>query len=280
VSVSKLPAHRVEILAGRERDAIGASSIEVPGGASVWFARPEDLAAPEQRATMLAVLSSGERERLERFRFERDRHLFLVSHALLRFALSRLAGVDPQAWQFCTGPHGRPEIAAPPSRLRFSLSHTRALAACAATIDDDIGLDVEHTSRRVTAGLADRFFSPRETHALRRVAGPAQCARFFEYWTLKEAYLKARGLGLSLPLNRFSVYRDRQGVWRIAFEPSVGDDPACWRFWSWPIGDEHRAALAIAPAGSYRTFAAISAATDPEPWPDRGRSSQDGTSRS
>ena len=246
----------------------------------MWVAQPEDLANPEQRATMLAVLSAGERERLDRFRFEGDRHLFLVAHALLRLALSRLADVDPHAWEFCAGPHGRPEIAAPRSRLRFTLSHTRALAACAITIDGDIGLDVENTSRRVGLEIADRFFSLREARALRRVAGPAQPARFFEYWTLKEAYLKARGLGLSLPLDRFSVYRDRRGVWRIAFAPSVDDNPSRWRFWSWRIGGVHQAALAMAPSGAYRTLAAISAATDPEPCGDRGRSSQDGTSRS
>lgn len=265
MSPSNLLVDRSEILEGRGSGAIRASSIPVPGGPTVWFARPDELTTPEQRATLLAVLSADEKERLERLQFEQDRQLFLAAHALLRLVLSRLADVAPHAWRFCADPHGRPEIAAPPSRLRFTLSHTRALAACAVTFDGDIGLDVENTSRRVTIETADRFFSPRETRALRRAPGSAQPSRFFEYWTLKEAYLKARGLGLSLPLDRFSVYRDRQGVWRIAFAPPVDDDPARWCFWSWRIGDVHQAALATAPAGPYRTLAAISAASDPEP---------------
>jgi 4'-phosphopantetheinyl transferase len=193
----------------------------------------------------MALLSNDEKDRLARYHFESDRNLFAVAHALVRLGLSRHSQVDPGDWQFRLGSYGRPEIAAPGSQLRFSLSHTRGLAVCAVTLNWDIGVDVEETSQGSPIEIADRYFSSREVCDLREIPACRRRRRFFEYWTLKESYSKARGMGLSLPPDRFWFRRDSKQVWRIEFGAEVDDDPTRWHFWSWQIGVLHQLALAL-----------------------------------
>jgi 4'-phosphopantetheinyl transferase len=209
----------------------------------VALTRPDK--SDERLSMFMPLLSEGEKQRLARFKFERDRRLFLMAHALLRVTLSRYANVEPCAWQFRAGSYGRPEIAHPPSRLRFSLSHTPGLAACAIILDREIGLDVEDTSRGAPIDVAERFFSPMEARQVHSAPLKARATRLFQYWTLKEAYIKARGMGLSLPLDRFTMYEDAEDTWRITFEPPLNDDPGRWQFWSSSVTDNHQAALAI-----------------------------------
>jgi 4'-phosphopantetheinyl transferase len=211
----------------------------------VTMARPSDAAEPEQRSMLMALLSDEERQRLTRFHFERDRLLFLVAHALVRITLSRHASIEPQSWRFRTGSYGRPEIAESRSRLRFSLSRRHGLAACAVILDRDIGLDVECISKDSPIDVAERFFSPRERSNLLSTSIDMRARLFLEYWTLKEAYIKARGLGLSLPLDQFSLDKGADDRWRLAAEPPLFDDPERWRFWSWRAGDDHQMALAV-----------------------------------
>ena len=103
--------------------------------------------------------------------------------------------------------HGRPEILDRPAGvpdLRFNLSHTDGLIACAVTIGREVGVDVEHVGRRLTHDIAGRFFAPREVADLKSLPVAEQPRVFFDYWTLKEAYIKARGFGLALPLGDFA----------------------------------------------------------------------------
>jgi 4'-phosphopantetheinyl transferase len=249
------PIVRVEIVEGIDEQAARHYRVLRPTEATVWLARPEEPAGLEQHTRLLALLSDDERERMARFRLDADRRLFLLGHGLVRLALSRHSDVDPRNWRFCLGPHGRPEIAAPPSRLRFTLSHTRGLTGCAVIQDQDIGLDVEDTSCGASIDVAKHFLSTPEMRDYLAAPAAVQPRRFFEYWTLKEAYMKARGFGFSLPFDRFSFYRDRRGVWRIAFAPSFDDDPGGWWFRSWQIGSLHQAALAVSVAFSTRRVA-------------------------
>lgn len=237
--------YSVAIVEGLADAAVASGRPLLPTDVVLAIARPAESANREQYAALLALLSDDERARLVRFRCERDRLLFLVAHALLRITLSRHSNVAPDVWRFCTGSHGRPEIAHPVSRLRFSLSHTPGLAACAVILDHDIGVDVEDLSRGAAIDVAERFFSPREVRDLLETSIASRPHRFLECWTLKEAYVKARGLGLSLPLDRFSVYNSSRGEWRISFEPPLNDDPARWWLWSSRVGTNHQAALAI-----------------------------------
>lgn len=238
--------YRVEIIDGLATGAVSTGRPLSPTDVVLAIARPEEHTDRSQQASLLALLSGDERRRLAGLCFERDRLLFLLAHALLRITLSRYSDRMPDAWQFCTGSHGRPEIAnRSASRLRFSLSHTRGLAACAVMLNHDLGVDVEHLSRQTAAGVADRVFSTREAGDLNNAPAADRAARFLEYWTLKEAYAKACGLGLSLPFNQFSVHQQAHGRWRLSFEPPLNDDPARWWLWSSRVGHNHQVALVV-----------------------------------
>jgi 4'-phosphopantetheinyl transferase len=239
-------AYTLDILEPIDLMTGGALRTLAPKQIVLAFAREEEIAAVENQAKYPALLSDEERHRSVGFHFEGDRRVFVAAHALLRLTLSRFALVAPSSWQFRAGEHGRPEIAEPGSRLRFSISHTRGLAACAVVLDRDIGLDVEHLSRDAPIELATSFFAEREARAVENAPSEDRTARFLTCWTLKEAYIKARGLGLSIPLDQFAMYEDSQHGWRIAFEPTLDDDPGRWHFWSWRPGRRHQAALAVA----------------------------------
>ena len=195
-----------------------------------------------------ALLSPDEHDRMARLIFERDRRRFLLTRALVRTTLSRYAGVRPADWSFIANVHGRPEILDRPRGvpdLRFNLSHTEGLIACAVTIGREVGVDVEHIGRRLTHDIAGRFFAPREVSDLRELPQDQQHRVFFDYWTLKEAYIKARGFGLALPLADFAFKLSPPAPPQIAFEPSLDDDAATWQFhqeWPTPL---HRLGLAV-----------------------------------
>lgn len=195
-----------------------------------------------------ALLSPEEHERMTRLVFDRDRRRFLLTRALVRTTLSRYAPVAPADWQFIANVHGRPEILdrqrGVPD-LRFNLSHTDGLVACAVTIGREVGIDVEHIGRRLTHDVAGRFFAPREVSNLHALPADEQQKVFFDYWTLKEAYIKARGFGLALPLGDFAFTLAPPAPPAITFEPSLPDDPATWQFvQDWPA-PHHRLGLAV-----------------------------------
>ena len=217
-----------------------------------------DLLATDNREALakreryLQWLSPDEHERMARFVFERDRVRFLLTRALVRTTLSRYAPVAPADWHFIANAHGRPEILDRPAGvpdLRFNLSHTDGLIACAVTIGREVGIDVEHVGRRLTQDVAARFFAPAEVAHLQSLPADQQERVFFDYWTMKEAYIKARGFGLALPLGDFAFQFAPDRPPTITIEPSLNDDPATWQFqqdWPTPI---HRLGLAIRRTG-------------------------------
>jgi 4'-phosphopantetheinyl transferase len=171
------------------------------------------------------LLSGSERERRSRFAFAHDRHRFLVTRALLRSVLSEyLPDVSPAEWRFAPNVHGRPEIVNDhpvARRVSFNISHTRSLVVLALTHSRALGVDTENVTRAVPLEIADRFFAPAEVASLRALPPEAQPRRFLEYWTLKESYVKARAMGLSIPLDTFSFefVGKRKVVMRIDDEP-------------------------------------------------------------
>lgn len=197
-------------------------------------------------ARQMHVLSDAERERHARFVYARDRNLFLVSHALVRDALSRYAPVHPAEWEFAFNAYGRPEIAQPAKwrDLRFNLSHSAGRAVVAVARGYEIGVDVEAVKEiEDMQKIAERFFSPVESAALRR-----DPELFFDFWTLKEAYIKARGMGLALALHGFSFSLAEPGRPLVAFHEGCADDPEAWDFLLYRR-DGFRLALAARGAG-------------------------------
>jgi 4'-phosphopantetheinyl transferase len=179
-----------------------------------------------------ALLQPDELERRDRFYFEQDRRMFVATRALARTTLSRYAAVAPEVWRFAAGPHDKPYIAAPTivPPLHFNLSNTRGLVVCAVSIaHSQVGVDAEALDRAgETVKVADRFFAPDEVRALRALPESHQRERFFTYWTLKESYIKARGMGLLLPLEQFAFSVGEEIT--ITFDERLRDDPSRWRF--------------------------------------------------
>ena len=201
---------------------------------------PED---DDTYAAAEGLLSEEERARARRFRFDVDRRRFTVARGLVRRMLSRQVDVAPADWRIEADAQGRPFVAAPADggNLRFSASHTEGLVLCAVAVGRAIGADVERVRERAPLEVAGRFFAPSEVAALDAFPPGEQGDAFFRFWTLKESYAKARGLGLSLPLRQLAF--DLDGGPRAAFDPALGDDPAAWRFFSLRPTPRHRAAI-------------------------------------
>jgi 4'-phosphopantetheinyl transferase len=213
----------------------------------VWYAATAEPLDPAAAARFRGWLSAEETARYQRFKFERDRQQYLWTHALGRSVLSRYVPVQPEEWQFSAGKFGRPEIESPEldKPLRFNLSRTRGMVACAVGWDRELGVDVENIEREnLGLELISRYFARSEIEALNQLPADQQRRRFFDYWTLKEAYLKARGWGLSAPLDKFWFHLEPGQRPRIAFESSLADDPAAWQFNQFKPTAQHLIALA------------------------------------
>jgi 4'-phosphopantetheinyl transferase len=212
----------------------------------VSWIHPGSLRTSPLLARFESMLSAEERERHQRFVFPDDRHIYLVAHALLRTTLSRYADVDPAAWAFTAGPYGRPEISGPPEvpPIRFSLSHTKDLAAVAVAMNHDVGMDVERVSRQTDcSGLARQFFAPLEANQLAALPADQRATAFFQYWTLKEAFVKATGLGLSMSLRSF--WFELGDPPTVSFAEDCVERASDWHFAQIPLGPEYIGAVAI-----------------------------------
>jgi len=207
----------------------------------------EAIDTPETLNACRTILSVEEQARADRFVQERHRRQYIYAHLLLRRALSNAApDVAPSAWCFTTGRYGRPFVTAPalPSVLHFSLSHTDGCVACVVSGHETVGVDVEAVTPRCSPmKTAQGVFAPDEIETLRGLPQPDLINRFFDYWTLKEAYLKAKGVGLNLPLDGFSMLISTDMI-GIGFKPEISDDPLNWHFALSSPSPNHRLAIA------------------------------------
>lgn len=213
--------------------------------ADVWYAWVENCDRDDLERYE-ALLSAQERARLGRFAFPALAREYLVTRALCRLTLSRYAPVAPGDWAFIQNGYGRPEIHPRFStRLRFNLSNCRTLVACVVTADADAGIDVESVDRpNELLALADRYFSADEVRLLRSAPESERRDIFFQLWTLKESYIKARGMGLTIALEQFS-FDIRGPQIRVSFAPALNERNAGWQFELYRLGELHRMAVAI-----------------------------------
>lgn len=230
----------------------------------VWYTKPQNLLNNETLLSRYAnLLTAQETAKQQRYKFAKDRHDALITRAFIRDLLSYYAEVQPQAWQFEKGEKDKPEVVNAPIPLRFNISHTKNLITCAVTLTDDIGIDVENISRtNDILSIAERYFSQQESTELFSLPEFKQTSRFFDYWTLKESYIKAWGLGLSIPLDDFSfkvndeiqtsndIFDIKSNI-QISFAAHREDFPEIWRSWllypktSIDEQQEHRIALSL-----------------------------------
>jgi len=200
-----------------------------PTVVDVWHLSLADFS--DTATQLMTCLSDSEKQRAARFVFEQDRSRFIVCRALLRGVLAKTLNLAPDAIHFEYGKKGKPHLDNKP--LFFNLSHSSHQAYIVTCRDTAVGVDVERIrppTRHTWADLAQRFFSPAEIAELNALPNPQQSDAFFTCWTRKEAYLKLHGLGLSLPLNQFSV----------SVNPAT---PARLRATEWNPEDVNRASL-------------------------------------
>lgn len=155
------------------------------------------------------LLSDDEKERAKRFHFDKDRNHFIAARGQLRVIIGRYLNLNPQALRFKYNDYGKPLLISIDKKkgLNFNVSHSHELALIAVSKLYEVGIDIEWILRAKLTGLniAKRFFSKSEIDDLMDIPESQQRQAFFDCWTRKEAYIKARGKGLSIPLNQFDV---------------------------------------------------------------------------
>lgn len=221
-----------------------------PGEVHLWLAYYDRFAGSGLPDGYLELLTDEERAQMARFHFERDRLRYLVTRALVRTTLSRYTLIPAAQWRFTTNEYGRPTIAEQhgddPCALHFNISHTHSLVALAVSREAAVGVDVENvTSRAAPTDIADRFFSREEAAKLYALEPDRQRYRFFEYWTLKESYIKARGMGLSIPLDKFTFSYPSDTTVVLDTDADLDDAPYRWTFWQLQPDPDHLLALCL-----------------------------------
>lgn len=163
-----------------------------------------ELDAADEVATFAACLSAEERERASGLLSGTHQRRFVVARGMLRQLLGRYLDQDPGAVTFSRGAHGKPFL--PEGGLHFNVSHTHELALYAIARDREVGVDVEWMRPQVAhEQIAARFFSLEEQEALAQVSNEERRTAFYNIWTRKEAYVKARGDGIAAGLGTFAV---------------------------------------------------------------------------
>jgi 4'-phosphopantetheinyl transferase len=224
-----------------------------PGDIHLWLSSYEEITDEGLLASYRELLVANEKAQEKRFHFLNDRRRYLVTRAMVRIVLSRYALIDPAAWVFSVGAYGRPEIANPEAEneLSFNISHTHGLIVLGVTRRRALGVDVENLlMRQVSIDIAEHFFSREEVAALALTPVHQQQDRFFEYWTFKEAYIKARSMGLYLPLDKFSFRYPNEAAVDIAIHPELEDPASRWRFWQFRMSSRFLIAVCAERVGA------------------------------
>lgn len=207
-----------------------------------------ELDAPEAHpGHVLATLSADERARATRFRFPVDRRRFITGRGMLRACLGRYLSVDPGSLRFGYTSFGKPVIREPAAgrSLAFNVSHAGGIALLAFGLSRRIGVDIERIDSTLAyEAIARRFFAEGEVAAIRSLPPDLRIRAFFACWTRKEAYVKARGEGITVPLDQFevSVLPDDPGpALTVHGDPS---ESSLWLLRSLHVNEQHAAALA------------------------------------
>jgi len=184
-----------------------------------------------------AILNDEERARADRFLFERHARRFTVARAFLRETLGEVTGIAPESVEITLSEYGKPLV----EGVEFNLSHSSELAVIAVA-ESRVGIDVEKLRERPAMEMAERFFAADEIEQLRNAAPDDRQHAFFRCWTSKEAYLKARGEGITLPLDWFAVSLDRDAP---ALLRARDDDPSRWSLSRVDVAEGYVCTLAV-----------------------------------
>jgi 4'-phosphopantetheinyl transferase len=197
---------------------------------------------------LVECLSDEERQRSQRFLRDVDRQQFIVSHGAVRTILGQYLGIPPGHIEIKIGPGGKPQLANSPHfpPLHHNLSHSERLAMIAVTLDHEVGVDVERIRPSVDIeSIVQRFFAPGERTRWQALPDHERLAAFFRCWTRKEAYLKARGIGLSSGLDQFEVSLAPGEPARLLRGDIPGDSPQRWQMHDVSPAEEYMAACVV-----------------------------------
>jgi 4'-phosphopantetheinyl transferase len=187
----------------------------------------------------VTTLPAIERARFARFRHVGSGHEFLAGRVLVRRWLMSIAGTAADRWQFTEGPHGRPDIAFPETPFQFNLAHSGGVVACILSYRREAGVDVEDLNRRpLDPTLWHRYCAASEVADIEAQPGAKRQHRFLTYWTLKEAYLKARGLGIAVHLADVAFTLGTPFP-TVAFHNSLAGTTTDWALGVTPVADHH-----------------------------------------
>ncbi|WP_444944855.1 4'-phosphopantetheinyl transferase family protein [Microbulbifer sp. ZKSA006] len=214
----------------------------------VWLVYDEKMCNENIISDYFSILSSEEKYRQKRFYFDSHRRQYLITRAFVRSTLSHYNSfIDPSSWRFCKNEYGKPSIE---NRLdiplNFNVSHTKGMIALAVSRGAHIGIDLEWKLRESTPlDIARNYFSSLEVRNLFSLPEDQRINRFFDLWTLKESYVKACGMGLSIPLDQFSFsfYLDR--YIGISFDEGWSDNNRNYFFYQYDINRLYRMSLCI-----------------------------------
>lgn len=213
----------------------------------VWSASLEQ--PPGVQARLRELLNDEERRRADRFSIEKGKRQYTVGRGLLRIILGHYLALDPRLLAFRYNPYGKPELDSGEDEapLRFNLSHSGTVVLYAVSRDRDVGVDLE-TIRPdfATDGVAERFFAPGERARLRGLDPDVRTQAFFTCWTRKEAFIKARGRGLSIPLDAFEVSLTPDALPEILATHDDPDEARRWSLYELEPGPGYVGALAVA----------------------------------
>jgi 4'-phosphopantetheinyl transferase len=204
-----------------------------------------DMAAVDL-AKLRRILSAEELERADRFRFEADQRRAAIGRGYLRLLLGKILDVPANRLRFECEQFGKPKLIPMDGLpLQFNVSHSGGLVLIAIAVGRAVGIDVERIRTDLDFdGVAARFFSANECKMLASLAGPRRYEAFFTCWTRKEAYLKAKGVGLSAPLDQFDVSFLPDEEPRLLATRHDPGEVARWRLQSLSLSADYVAALA------------------------------------
>jgi 4'-phosphopantetheinyl transferase len=191
------------------------------------------------------LLTPEEILRSQQFKFRKDQYFSILGRALVRTELSKHCDVRPHQWRFSSSEFGKPVVSSEFPPLRFNLTHTDGLVACVVSPDLEVGIDAEHIAKNVDIDIGRTIFSPSEVKYLEGVPPALSRDAFFELWTLKEAYLKTCGVGLSAPLDSFSIHLHPANSPTISFAEPCLDSESKWSFFQDRPDPSHHLAVCV-----------------------------------
>ena len=194
---------------------------------------------------LMALLSNDEQIKADSFRFEKLRLRYIAGRAALRKLLGGYIGCETEAVSFVYNDYGKPSLQDVDSGLRFNVSHSGEIMLAAFALNSKIGIDIEAIQQNIDCmDICQCWFSVQESNALRNLPEEKRIGAFFRVWTRKEAYIKARGIGLSYPLNRFSVSLDETAPALLEHQ-DCSQEMKSWQIYNIEVSSAYSAAIVI-----------------------------------